>query len=83
LSFPRKGVTAEPLLDFDVGDFFEMIVKAEPEFVWIGYNSKPSAVKLPEPALEKVAELISLLKGSGIEVRAKNLRGLEGRLKAH
>jgi hypothetical protein len=76
LSFPRKAVTVEPLLDFDVGEFFEMIASVEPEFVWIGYNSKPTAVQLPEPSPKKVTELISLLKSSRIEVRAKNLRGL-------
>lgn len=54
-----------------------MITEAEPEFVWIGYNSKPKAVRLPEPSLEKTAELIRLLKASGIQVRGKNLRGLE------
>jgi len=74
LSHPRKAITAEPLLDFDVDEFYEMIVKAEPEFVWIGYNSK--AVRLPEPSLEKTAKLIELLKESGVDVRGKNLRGL-------
>ena len=77
LSFPRKAITCEPLLDFDVDEFFRMITEAEPEFVWIGYNSKPKAVRLPEPSLEKTAELIRLLKASGIQVRGKNLRGLE------
>ena len=76
LNYPRKAITAEPLLDFDVDMFFKMVTEAEPEFVWIGYNSKPNAVKLPEPSLEKTAKLIQLLKESRIEVRGKNLRGL-------
>ena len=77
LGYPRKAITAEPLLDFDVDEFYEMIVEAEPEFVWIGYNSKPYAVRLPEPSLEKTAKLIGLLRESGVEARGKNLKGLE------
>jgi hypothetical protein len=77
LSHPRKAITAEPLLDFDVDGFYKIIVDAEPEFVWIGYNSKPHAVQLPEPSVEKTARLIKLLRASGVDVRGKNLKGLE------
>jgi len=77
LSHPRKAITAEPLLEFDVDEFYRMIVEAEPAFVWIGYNSKPNLIRLPEPSLEKTARLIRLLEGSGVDVRGKNLKGLE------
>jgi len=53
-----------------------MIVDAEPEYVWIGYNSKPKLVKLPEPTIEETITLIKALRNSGIEVRGKNLRGV-------
>jgi len=75
VGFPRKAVTVEPLLDFDVDELFSMIVEVEPEFVWIGYNSKPHLVRLPEPCPEKTAELIRLLTKSGVDVRGKNLKG--------
>jgi len=52
-------------------------VEAEPVFVWIGYNSKPNLIRLPEPSLEKTARLIRLLEGGGVDVRGKNLKGLE------
>jgi len=77
LNYSRKVITIEPLLDFDLNAFFEMVVKAEPEYVWMGYNSKPNRVRLPEPSLKKTAQLIEMLKASGIEVRGKNLRGLK------
>jgi hypothetical protein len=44
------------------------------EYVWLGYNSRPKSVKLPEPSPEKVQEFVGLL--AGIEVRGKELRGL-------
>jgi hypothetical protein len=77
LSHPRKAITAEPLLEFDVDEFYRMIVEAEPTFVWIGYNSKPNLIRLPEPSLEKTARLIRLLEGGGVNVRGKSLKGLE------
>ena len=83
ISYPRKAITAEPLLDFDVEEFYEMIVKAEPEFVWIGYNSK--AVRLPEPSLEKTAKLIGLLRRGRSRQKPQGLKpsyrrlGLNGR----
>ncbi|MEM2498062.1 MAG: hypothetical protein QXR81_06805 [Candidatus Nezhaarchaeales archaeon] len=77
VNHPRKVITAEPLLDFDVEPFFEMITEAEPELVWIGYNSRPGRVKLPEPSLSKTKTLIELLRKSGVEVRGKSLRGLQ------
>jgi len=76
INYPRKVITIEPILDFDISPFFKMITDTEPEYVWIGYNSKPNLVKLPEPSLEKTKQLMKLLKASGIEVRGKSLRGI-------
>jgi len=74
INYPRKVITIEPILDFDVHPLFRMITDTEPEYVWIGYNSKPNLIKLPEPSLDRTMHLIDLLELSGIEVRTKNLR---------
>jgi hypothetical protein len=74
VAYERKVVTVEPILDFDLDPFFRMISEVEPEYVWIGYNSKPNLVRLPEPNLEKTITLIRLLEASGIQVKAKDLR---------
>jgi hypothetical protein len=74
--FPHKVITIEPILDFDLNPFFRMITDTEPEYVWIGYNSKPNLIQLPEPSLEQTTTLIKLLKASGIQVKGKNLRGI-------
>jgi len=76
LKWKRKVITVEPIMDFDHW-FFDMITIINPEYVWIGYNSKPKDVQLPEPSLEKTKYLIDKLKAFGIEVRGKELRGIE------
>jgi len=72
LNYPRKAITIEPILEFDLNPFFKMITEVDPEFVWIGYNSKPHLIQLPEPSLEKTFTLIKLLKESGIQVKGKS-----------
>jgi len=76
ISWPRKVVTIEPLLDFGVGGMMTMLGEIKPEYVWMGFNSKPKHVFLPEPSPDKVLELAAKLKAEGILVRAKALRGL-------
>jgi hypothetical protein len=73
LNYSRKVITVEPILDFDLNPFYEMIVEAEPEYVWLGYNSKPNLINLPEPSVKKVNQLIKQLESSGIQVRVKKL----------
>lgn len=77
LDYPRKVATLEPLLDFDLDQFFQWIIDLEPEYVWLGLNSKPNAVSLPEPSPEKVTQFMKILVQAGIPVRGKTLRGLE------
>ena len=36
----------EPVMDFDVPIFLDWIVALRPEYVWLGYNSKPKQVWL-------------------------------------
>ena len=76
VDYPRKVVTIEPILDFDLKTFFNWIRSIKPEYVWLGFNSKPKSVKLPEPTEAKVQELVNRLLDAGIEVRGKTLRGV-------
>jgi hypothetical protein len=76
LDFPRKVVTIEPIMDFDLNIFSDWVLNIKPEYVWIGYNSRPKQVQLPEPSPEKTKQLADILKSNGIEVRGKELRGL-------
>lgn len=70
---PRKGLTLEPLMDFDLEEMINRIWKIRPEVVWVGYNSRPKQVQLPEPPLSKTLELIDELK-KFTTVRTKTLR---------
>ena len=76
LDYPRKVVTIEPIMDFDVDIFTGWIQDLHVEYVWLGFNSHPQSLKLPEPSPEKVQEFVGLLAGADIEVRGKELRGL-------
>jgi hypothetical protein len=77
LKYPKKVVTIEPIMDFDVPIFTEMIRNINPLYVWIGFNSKPLEVWLPEPSKNKVEWFIDRLTNYGIEVRGKDLRGIK------
>ena len=57
---PRKFVTIEPVLDFDLKTFVSWIRRIKPERVYLGYDSKNC--RLPEPPLQKVLALESELK---------------------
>jgi hypothetical protein len=47
--------------------------------VFIGYNSRPKAVSLPEPDKKKVWALVDNLEDAGIRVLKKEMR--DGRVK--
>ena len=74
LDHPRKVVTIEPIMEFHELTFGWQIKQLEPEYVWIGYNSKPKQVKLPEPCLRKTEQLIELLESLNIKVKRKLIR---------
>lgn len=76
IDYPRKVVTVEPIMDFDLHTFAGMLMDLEPEAVWIGFNSRPKQIKLPEPDEGKVVKLIDALLMNGIPVRGKDLRGI-------
>lgn len=66
-----KMVSIEPILDFDLDPFVELIVRIQPEFVYIGYDNHKK--QLPEPSMEKTKALIAALR-EFTEVRTKPLR---------
>ena len=74
LPHPHKALTIEPIIDFDLKTFLGWIQEIKPEFVYIGFNTRPKAIQLPEPPLKKVKEFIFEL-SKFTEVRPKNLRG--------
>lgn len=76
LSYPRKFLTIEPVMEFIEPHFAREIIALRPQHVWIGFNSRPKP-QLPEPSPEKVMELMQRLVDAGIKVRGKNLRGLK------
>jgi len=68
-------VSIEPIMQFDLNQFVEMIKEINPEYVSIGANTNLK-VKLPEPSKEKVEALIKELK-TFTEVKIKdNLKRL-------
>lgn len=74
LEYRRKVITIEPLMDFDPETFLSWVKAIAPEYVWIGFNSRPKQVRLPEPSTVKVAEFLGMLKTAGVQVRGKDLR---------
>lgn len=71
----RRTITIEPIMDFDVDTFFNIIMKINPHIVWLGYDSKPEKNNLPEPEFYKVNLLINWLKINNTDVRLKDMRG--------
>jgi hypothetical protein len=76
LELPRKVVTIEPAIDFDLDVFTSWIMNINPEYVWLGYNSKPNSVKLPEPLNKKFVAFATNLINAGIKIKYKNVRGM-------
>lgn len=74
LKHPRKVITAEPVLDFDLAIFTKWISIIRPEYLWLGLNSREKRLKLPEPTPKKLFKLAEALINQGIEVRGKTLR---------
>jgi hypothetical protein len=77
LDYSRKVVTIEPVMDFDDEVFPQWIVDLRPEYVWLGLNSHPECVTLPEPSLEKLRKLVEVIQSAGIQIQGKELRGLD------
>jgi hypothetical protein len=75
LNWKNKFVTVEPIMDFDMDIFMDWIVQINPRCTFIGYNSKPKAVQLPEPSMEKTFKLIEALGDNHINIMTKDMRG--------
>jgi len=73
LDYPRKAVTVEPVMDFDVQVFADWLIRLKPEYVWLGYDSGKNG--LPEPTADKLVEFVRLLTKAGLRVKGKTLRG--------
>lgn len=66
----QRMITIEPVMDFDVVEFFDVISDVGPSQVNIGANT--SRVKLPEPTGDKINELVAMLEAYGIMVHLKD-----------
>jgi len=71
LEYPRKTVSIEPIMDFDIEVFASWMKEIKPEFVHLGYDNY--GYKLTEPELEKTLALISILK-KFTDIRTKTIR---------
>ena len=72
LNWPRKLVSIEPVLDFDLEEFVRWVEGIKPSIIYVGYDNY--ANRLPEPPLGKTLKLIGELKSKGFRVYAKTLR---------
>ncbi len=59
ISWPKKFISIEPILDFDFEVFTNWIKEINPIIVYIGYDNYNN--RLPEPPLKKTLELIEKL----------------------
>lgn len=66
----KTFITIEPIMDFDVEPFVQMIYEAKPQFVNIGADSKRCGLSEPTPT--KVKEFIVELQKRGIVIKKKS-----------
>ena len=71
IQHPRKMVTVEPVMEFDLPVLVNWIRQLNPAMVWIGYNSKQG--NLPEPEVPLVKALGTAVEELGIRVLYKTL----------
>ncbi len=77
LDWPRKVVTVEPMMAFDPNVFAGWIAGLKPEYVWLGFNSRPKQVTISEPSVRDICEFLTVLEAAKVEVQGKDLRGIE------
>jgi len=68
INHPRKMISIEPIMDFDLKEFLSWIKDISPEFISIGADSKNNS--LDEPSPQKIRALISGIK-QFTEIREK------------
>jgi len=71
----RTEITIEPIMDFDLYTFIELLKNSGASKINIGANSDKS-IKLPEPTEEKILQLISELKKFTVVYQKSNLQRL-------
>ena len=76
LQWDKKIVTVKPVLDFDLDTLRQWIVSINPRAVFIGYNSKPEKVSLPESEKKKMRQLIHNLEEKRVCVTKESVRWL-------
>jgi protein gp37 len=72
LDHPRKMISIEPIMWFNLDLFVEAILDIMPEFVAVGYDNYNH--NLREPSLAKTRNLIQILEMKGIKVYLKTIR---------
>ena len=72
----NRHITIEPIMDFDLPEFVQLIWQCYPVQVNIGADSSSKRNKLPEPPKEKILELIAELEEFTTVVQKKNLTRL-------
>jgi len=72
--FFKTAITIEPIVDFDLNEFGELIKYANPDKINIGGDSKHN--HLPEPSKEKILALIDELQKFTVIDRKTNLKRL-------
>lgn len=71
----QRFICIEPIMDFDLADFVQLIAICQPQKVAVGYDNYPNRhPALPEPELAKTRDLIKHLGFMGIERIEKTLR---------
>lgn len=74
ISFPRKIITVEPILEFDFCIFLGWIRKINPERIYLGYDSHNN--DLPEPSIIKTIQFGNEL-SKFTKVKFKYMKGSE------
>ena len=69
-------MTIEPVMDFDEDVFLDWLLTIEPEYVWLGLNSRTKQVQLPEPSAGKLKRLVRGLESAGVALKLKEMRGI-------
>jgi len=69
LNHPRKMITIEPILKFDLEQLVSWVLEINPEMVWVGYNSKQRCED--NPTISDFKALITRLRLHDIKVKVK------------
>jgi len=77
LDYERKVITVEPIMEFNRSFAFQLSKVPNLEYIWVGYNTRPDEVSLPEPSKKELSRFLKQCKERDIEVRYKDIRGLD------